>query len=88
MKLDSRQLKNLILEEMSMIGMAPMHSIGHVKSLDHGDSSMHMMAKGGVSREDCCKAIMCLVECCSCPITKQAIIECCQDLMSGHYDRR
>jgi hypothetical protein len=91
MKLDSKNLKKLILKEMRMMQMAPMHGIGHMKSLDHDDydqAEAHaapMMSKGGVSREDCCAAIMALVECCSCPMTKQAIIECCNDLMSGQY---
>ena len=45
-----------------------------------------MGMKGSVSREDCCAAVMCLVECCSCPVTKQALMECCEDIMSGDYD--
>ena len=46
----------------------------------------HAHNKGSVSREDCCAAIMCLIECCACPITKQAIMECCQEILSGNYD--
>ena len=44
------------------------------------------MGSGGVSREDCCAAVMCMIECCSCPVTKQALMECCEDIMSGDYD--
>ena len=51
----------------------------------HGHSAMKS-AKSCVSREDCCAAIMCLVECCECPITKQVIMECCQEILSGQHD--
>ena len=43
-------------------------------------------SEGSVSRESCCQAVMCMVECCSCPITKASLIECCQAIMSGEYD--
>ena len=56
--------------------------------MDHGMSMpMGMSMPGSVSREDCCIAVMCMIECCSCPATKQALMECCQDIMSGHYDK-
>ena len=45
------------------------------------------MDKGSVSREACCEAVMCMVECCACPVTKAALIECCQAIMSGEYDQ-
>ncbi len=54
--------------------------------LGAGDMSAHSH-KGSVSREDCCAAVMCLVECCSCPVTKAALMECCEDIMAGHYDK-
>jgi len=50
------------------------HAAGHV-------------SEGSVSREACCEAVICLVECCACPITKAALIECCQAIMSGEYDQ-
>jgi hypothetical protein len=53
--------------------------------MDHGHSMMKS-PKDCVSREDCCAAVMCLIECCSCPITKQAIMECCRDILAGDYD--
>ena len=46
----------------------------------------HSHSKGSVSREDCCEAVMCLIECCSCPVTKQALMECCQDILTGRHD--
>ena len=61
-------------EEMLM----PSHSMGHS---EYGHSH-----KGSVSREDCCKAVMCLIECCACPVTKAALMECCGEIMAGHYD--
>jgi hypothetical protein len=44
-------------------------------------------SEGSVSRESCCEAVMCMVECCACPVTKAALIECCQAIMSGEYDQ-
>tara|TARA_B100000674_G_scaffold484270_2_gene489413 strand:- start:1808 stop:2185 length:378 start_codon:yes stop_codon:yes gene_type:complete len=43
-------------------------------------------SKGGVSKEDCCEAILCLIECCDCPDTKAIIRQCCEDIMAGAYD--
>ena len=37
---------------------------------------------GGVSKEDCCKAVMCLIECCDCPETKSLLKQCCEDILS------
>ena len=59
---------------------------------EHGHDLPQMIpagatAGGGVSREDCCEAVRCLVECCSCPVTKAALIECCDDILAGDYDR-
>lgn len=55
----------------------------------HTSDATPMMGSsmGNVSREDCCAAVMCLIECCSCEITKAALMECCEDIMSGDYDR-
>ena len=54
----------------------------------HTSDSTPMMggSAGGVSREDCCAAVMCMIECCSCPVTKQALMECCEDIMAGEHD--
>ncbi len=86
-----------------MIGMAPMSGgmMGHSPfssshDYDHGMEqpeeltvkSHDMGVKGSVSREDCCAAVMALIECCSCPNTKQMLTECCEDLLSGHYDQQ
>ena len=56
----------------------------------HTSHSTPMMGSsmGNVSREDCCAAVMCLIECCSCEITKAALMECCEDIMSGDYDNQ
>ena len=92
------KIRKLILKEFKMMGMADMghggmkpmgmsHEIPMEDEgmMNHGHSAMKS-PKNCVSREDCCAAIMCLVECCECPITKQAIMECCHDIMSGKYD--
>ena len=42
--------------------------------------------QGSVSREDCCEAVKCLIECCSCPVTIQALLECCEDILAGKHD--
>ena len=34
-----------------------------------------------VSREDCCAAILCLIECCTCEETKMKLQAVCDDLM-------
>lgn len=91
------KIRRLILKEFKMMGMAdlghggmkPMgfsnHEGQHVSMPDVASS--HAPSKNNVSREDCCAAVMCLIECCSCPVTKQALIECCQDILSGQHDR-
>jgi hypothetical protein len=52
------------------------------------DMNIDNSHKGGVSKEDCCAAIMALIECCSCPVTQQVITECCEDLLAGNYNRQ
>ena len=95
--IDRNKIRKLILKEFKMMGMAEMghagmqpmgmmHSGPDHGQMDHGHSAMKS-PKSCVSREDCCAAIMCLVECCECPVTKQAIMECCQEILSGHHDR-
>ena len=86
-----------------MIGMTPMSGgmIGHSPFSSSHDydydmdqpeeltvKSHGMSVKGSVSREDCCAAVMALIECCSCLTTKQMLTECCEDLLSGHYDQQ
>ena len=95
---DRNKIRKLILKEFKMMGMTnlghggmkpmgmPSHNPMPEMEMSPGHSAMKS-AKSCVSREDCCAAIMCLVECCDCPVTKQAIMECCQDLLSGHHDR-
>ena len=58
--------------------LLPMHTSDHTPMMGGGH--------GQVSREDCCAAVMCLIECCSCPVTKAALMECCEDIMAGDYD--
>ena len=91
-KVDRKQIKNMILKEMRMLGMAdmmpmsdPPPSHGHGDE-GHGAPEMHSHSKGTVSREDCCAAVMCLIECCECPATRRELERCCADLMSGRHD--
>ena len=40
-------------------------------------------ATGSVSKEDCCAAVLCLIECCECPETKRMLRECCEEILSN-----
>ena len=95
-KLILKEFKMIGMAGMGHAGMKPMgfsnsepdygemdHGMNH--DMDHSHSAIKS-SKSCVSREDCCAAIMCLVECCECPITKRMIMECCEDIMSGAYD--
>ena len=96
-RLNRKGLQKILLNELKMLTMQPMASgmVGH-SPFDHGHNEDHEEkmvvsshdhgGKGAVSREDCCAAVMCLIECCSCPTTKQALIDCCNDIISGQYD--
>ena len=98
--INRNKIRKLILKEFKMMGMADMGHGGMQPMgfpdprpnmhMDYGHDHGHDVMKSPkscVSREDCCAAIMCLVECCECPVTKQAIMECCQDILSGRHDR-
>ena len=39
--------------------------------------------KGTVSGEDCCTAVLALIECCSCEETKQKLRAVCEDIIDG-----
>ena len=99
--IDRNKIRKLILKEFKMMGMADMghggmKPMGMIPSVEYGhdhgapEHSHDAMSskKNCVSREDCCAAIMCLVECCECPVTKRIIMECCQDILAGAYDHK
>ena len=95
-RLTKDRLRRAILQEFKMLGMgspAPikMKSLSHCDTgSDHGSVEVHSLGlagQGSVSREACCEAVMCMIECCACPVTKAALIECCQAIMSGEYDQ-
>ncbi len=95
--LNRRQLQRMLLNEFKMIGMLPMGGMGHMKSIadsgcgdDHdepqhfqpADAHMgHSSHRGVVSKEDCCAAVMCLIECCSCPETRRILSDACERLL-------
>ena len=91
-RLNRKQIRKMLLKEFKMIGMTSpdIGMIGHSpyskKGHDHGDMEVivqgDMGHKGGVSKEDCCKAVLCLIECCDCPETKALLQECCEDILS------
>jgi len=97
-KLNRKQLRRMLLKEFKMIGMASPHvgMLGHspYQDVDHGHEMMpdHGFAgedmglaaghKGAVSKEDCCKAVLCLIECCDCPETKSLLKECCDEILA------
>ena len=128
-RLNRKQLRNVLLKEFKMIGMAS-PSIGMLGSSpygcdacgqspcacdddgacdacgcspcqcdeyeddhDHGQFSMTVGKsdyvgghKGQVSKEDCCAAIMCMIECCECPETRQKLRETCESILSGRIN--
>jgi len=93
--LNRKQLKKLLLKEFRMMGMAPMGAVGDAPlgmSTSHGHHDYEKPAvhhdahksghEGSVSKEDCCKAVLCLIACCECPETKALLRECCEDILS------
>jgi len=89
--LNRKQLKKLLLKEFRMMGMAPMGAVGDAPlgmpmrhgHVDHIEPEVHHSGhKSVVSKEDCCKAVLCLIECCDCPETKSLLRECCEDILS------
>ena len=50
--------------------------------IDHDHSPPASPHESFISKEDCCKAVLSLIECCDCPKTKQLIKECCEDILS------
>ena len=90
-KLNRKQLKRLLLKEFKMMGMAPIGSFGDMPlGMGRGHSSDHFEPmhhggghKGAVSKEDCCKAVLCLIECCDCPDTKEMLRQCCEDILAS-----
>ena len=76
---------------MGAVGDAPLGMSGH--SSDHGFAEDHGFAgedmghlgshKGALSMEDCCKAVLCLIECCDCESTKTKIRQCCEEILGN-----
>tara|TARA_Y100001973_G_scaffold106311_1_gene183409 strand:- start:2937 stop:3248 length:312 start_codon:yes stop_codon:yes gene_type:complete len=100
-KINRSEIKKLILKEMRMLGMADMDMLSDPapqRGCDSYDEDQHdagheahsempaVHGKGTVSREDCCAAVLCLIECCECPATRRELERCCADLMSGMHD--
>ena len=98
MKITRKKLAELI--EEAMCGAMPaemyvdmeMDSHGHEDRYDHGGhhgvetvESAIIDHKGTVSKEDCCAAVLCLIECCSCPATRAKLAACCAEIMAGHH---
>jgi hypothetical protein len=87
MKITREQIVEMIKEEMG-----PMMDMGMDMGMGMHGGGGHS-AQGGfvhkdsVARRDCCAAVMCLVECCSCPVTREKLMACCEDLMAGRFDR-
>ena len=91
-QMNKKQLKKLLLKEFRMMGMAPMGAVGDAPlgmsmSHDHHDYEEpevhHGAHKSAVSKEDCCKAVLCLIECCDCPQTKQMIKQVCESILAS-----
>ena len=54
------------------------HSVDHADEFGHEGASSNLKR---VSREDCCAAVLCLIECCTCEETKMKLRAVCDDLM-------
>ena len=95
-KMILKEFKMMGMQDMGSIGVMGLGKGGHhghdAMSHSHGghddfeyrepvDMNQHH-SHGGVSKEDCCKAVMCLIECCDCPETKSLLKQCCEDILS------
>ena len=96
MKITRRQLAEMIDEAMGMMVPVEMPVDMEMDHHGHGDDHGHHGAdalvavvehKGTVSKADCCAAVMCLIECCSCPATRAKLAACCDEIMGGHHSR-
>ena len=76
-------MSSLVSDDMGMDDHDYM-SHGH-EDRSYEDHASSMSVKGSLSREQCCAAIMCLLECCSCEYTKNKLMSMCQSIMSGEH---
>ena len=89
-----KEFKMLGMGDMGTIGNSPLGMSHHGHDdyeEDYGMEEDYLApsmghehtATGSVSKEDCCKAILCLIECCSCPDTKQKLKQCCDEILAS-----
>ena len=91
MKITRRKLEEMI--EEAMCGAMPSDMYVDMEMDHHGHGGHHgaeelvavVEHRGTVSKEDCCAAVMCLIECCSCPATRAKLAACCAEIMAGHH---
>ena len=87
-----KEFRMMGMADMGAVGDAPLGMSGHSRH-DYGhDMEEDFLAApmghehtstGSVSKEDCCKAVLCLIECCSCPETKRKLKQCCDDILAS-----
>jgi len=91
-KLILKEFKLMGMAPMGAVGDMPLglstHSSHKPPEMeDHGHMGAmtihHASSKGSVSKEDCCKAVLCLIECCECPETKEILRQCCEDILAS-----
>ena len=90
-KLNRKQLKKLLLKEFKMMGLGPMSAVGEMPlgmsrghNSDHFEPMHHSSGhNGAVSKEDCCKAVLCLIECCSDHDAKEMLRQCCEEILAS-----
>ena len=68
-----------VVDDISSLGGDEAFGVG----FEAGSSGAFGHSQGKVSKEDCCIAVLCLIECCECPKTKQLITECCEDILAS-----
>ena len=92
-KLILKEFRMMGMAPMGSVGDAPLGITGHgsdagigedylAPAEDHSEQGHHDGHKGSISMEDCCKAVLCLIECCDCEVTKQKIRECCHGILA------
>ena len=89
-KFTKNDIRKFLINEMRMMGMTDMMPINKMKSTGEIDGPMVKMdypqeigmMKAEMSAEACCMACIALCQCCTCPITKKRILECCMQLLN------
>lgn len=88
-KFTKKDIRQFLINEMRGMGMTSLMPInqmkptgeidGPVAKMDYPKEIPHINAE--MDAEACCMACIAICQCCSCPITKKRILECCMQLL-------